>query len=89
VYRKEVHKASKETWRAFYTSINELPKAARLHRALSRDPKVRLGSLVAPSGGGGILSLRGKHLTSSLMRIFWVREQLGRGYQALLVALHG
>jgi Ni,Fe-hydrogenase I large subunit len=50
VYRKEVHKASKETWRAFCTSINELPRVARLHRALSKDPKVRLGSLVAPSG---------------------------------------
>jgi hypothetical protein len=48
-YRKEVRKASKETWRAFCTSINELPRAARLHRALSKDPKVRLGSLVAPS----------------------------------------
>jgi hypothetical protein len=45
-----VRKASKETWRAFCTSIKELPRAARLHRVLSRDPKVRLGSLVAPSG---------------------------------------
>jgi hypothetical protein len=43
-YRKEVRKASKETWRAFCTSINELPRVARLHRALSKDPKVRLGS---------------------------------------------
>jgi hypothetical protein len=50
VYGKEVWKASKETWRAFCSSINELPKAARLHRALSKDPKVRLGSLVASSG---------------------------------------
>jgi hypothetical protein len=49
-YRKEVRKASKETWRAFCTSTNKLPKAARLHRALSKDPKVMLGSLVAPSG---------------------------------------
>jgi hypothetical protein len=84
-YKKEVRKASKETWRAFCTSINELPTAARLHRALSRDLKVRLGSLVAPSGG--VLSLRGKHLTSSWVRIFQVQEQLGRGYQAPLVAL--
>jgi hypothetical protein len=45
-----VRKASKETWRAFCSSINELPKAAGLHRALSKDPKVRLGFLVAPSG---------------------------------------
>jgi hypothetical protein len=49
-YRNKVHKASKETWRAFCTSKNELPRAARLHTALSKDPKVRLGSLVAPSG---------------------------------------
>jgi hypothetical protein len=45
-----VQKASKETWKAFCTSINEPPKTARLYRALSKDPKVRLGSLVAPSG---------------------------------------
>jgi hypothetical protein len=50
VYRKEVRKVSKVTWRAFCTSINELPRAARMHRALSKDPKVRLGSLVARSG---------------------------------------
>jgi hypothetical protein len=36
--------------RAFCTPVNELPRAARLHRALSKDPKVRLGSLVVPSG---------------------------------------
>ena len=39
------------TWRSFCSSINDLPRSARLHRALSRDPKIRLGSLVAPSGG--------------------------------------
>ena len=49
-YRKEVRKASKETWRTFCGSINNLPRSARLHRALSRDPKARLGSLVAPTG---------------------------------------
>jgi hypothetical protein len=43
-------KVSKETWRAFCISINGLPRVARLHRALSKGPKVRLGSLVAPSG---------------------------------------
>jgi hypothetical protein len=53
-YKREVRRASKDTWRAFCTSI-ELPRAARLHRALSRDPKARLGSL------GGVLSRRGKH----------------------------
>jgi len=49
-YRKEVRKASKETWRTLCSSINVLPRTARLHRALSRDPKISLGSLVAPSG---------------------------------------
>jgi len=49
-YRKEVCKASKETWRTFCSSINDLPRSARLYRALSRDPKTRLGSLVAPTG---------------------------------------
>ena len=49
-YRKEVCKASKETWRTFCSSVNDLPRLARLHRALSKDPKVRLGSLVAPTG---------------------------------------
>jgi hypothetical protein len=50
-YRKEVQKASKEIWRTFRSSINDLPRSARLHRALSRDPKIRLRSLMAPSGG--------------------------------------
>jgi hypothetical protein len=31
--------------------LSDLPRSARLQRALSRDPKIRLGSLVAPSGG--------------------------------------
>ena len=50
-YRKEVRKASKKAWRTFCSSINDLPSSARLHRALSREPKIKLGSLVAPSGG--------------------------------------
>jgi len=49
-YRKEVRKASNETWRTFCSSINDLPRSARLHRALSRDPKTKLGFLVAPTG---------------------------------------
>jgi len=49
-YRKEVRKASKQTWRTFYSSVNDLPRLARLNTALSNDPKVRLGSLVAPTG---------------------------------------
>ena len=50
-YTKEVRKASKETWRTFCSAINDLPRSVRLHKALSRDPKIRPGSLVAPSGG--------------------------------------
>jgi hypothetical protein len=34
-YRGEVPKASKETWRSFCGSINNLPRAARIHKALS------------------------------------------------------
>jgi len=49
-YRKEVRKASKDAWRAFCCSIDDLPRSARLHRVLSRDPKIKLGSLVALSG---------------------------------------
>jgi hypothetical protein len=50
-YRNEVQKASKATGSTFCSSVNDLPRSARLHRAPSRDPKIRLGSLVAPSGG--------------------------------------
>ena len=49
-YSKEVRKAFKETCRTFCSSINDLPRSARLHRALSRNPKLRLGSMVASSG---------------------------------------
>jgi hypothetical protein len=49
-YGVEVRKASKNAWRTFCSSINDPPRSARLHRALSRDPKIKLGSLVAPSG---------------------------------------
>ena len=49
-YRKEVCKASREIWRTFCSSIIDLPRSAKLHRALTRDPKIRLGSLVAPTG---------------------------------------
>jgi hypothetical protein len=42
-----VRKDSRSVWRAFCSSIEDLPRSAR---ALSRDPKIKLGSLVAPSG---------------------------------------
>jgi len=48
-YRKEVRKASKESWRTFCSSVKDLPRSARINRALFRDPKIRLGSLVAPT----------------------------------------
>ena len=50
-YSKEVRKDSKETWKTFCSSVNDLPRSARLHRAPSRQPKIRLASLLAPSGG--------------------------------------
>jgi hypothetical protein len=50
IYRKKARKASKNTWRTFFSSINDLPMSARLHGALSTGPKFSLGSLVAPSG---------------------------------------
>jgi hypothetical protein len=62
-YRKEVRKTYRETWRPFVSSVNDLPRAARTHRGLSRDSKIKLGSLVAPSGlctqseGGNLGSL--------------------------------
>jgi hypothetical protein len=49
-YKEEVRKASKNAWRTFCSSINNLPRSVRLHRSLSRDPKTKLGSLVAPLG---------------------------------------
>ena len=49
-YRREVRRASRETWRSFISSVNDLPRAARIHKALSRDSKIRLSSLVAPTG---------------------------------------
>jgi len=51
-YTKEGRKASKNVWRTFCSSINDLPRSARLHRALSRDPEIKPGSLVSPSGMG-------------------------------------
>jgi hypothetical protein len=48
-HEEEVRKASRNAWRTFCSSINDLHRSARLHRALSRDPKTKLGSLVAPS----------------------------------------
>jgi hypothetical protein len=49
-YRKEVRKISRDAWRIFCSSIDDLPKSASLHKALSTDPTIKLGSLVAPAG---------------------------------------
>jgi hypothetical protein len=46
----KVRKASKDAWRTYTSSINDLPSSARLLRALSMDAKIKLGTLVAPSG---------------------------------------
>jgi len=48
-YRQEVRTASRNAWRTLCSSNNDISRLARLHRALSRDPKIKLGSLVAPS----------------------------------------
>ena len=48
-YRKEVRKVSKDALRTFCNSVNDLPMSARIHRAISSVPKIKLGSLVAPS----------------------------------------
>ena len=42
--------ALENAWRAFCSSTEDLPRSPRLHRALPRDPKIKLGSLVAPTG---------------------------------------
>ena len=49
-YRNKVRNASKETWSTFCSSNNNLPRLSRLHSALSRDRKTRLGSVVARTG---------------------------------------
>jgi len=77
-YRKEVRKAFEETWMTFYSSINDLPRSARLYRALSRDPKLRLGSLVAASGER--TQSKGETLVSCLpltspIQLLWRGEQ--------------
>jgi hypothetical protein len=47
---QEVRKAYKNPWGIFCSYIYDLPRSPRLQRAISRDPKLKLGSLVAPSG---------------------------------------
>ena len=67
-----MRKASTETWRTFCSSIKDLPRSARIHRALSSDPKIRVGPLLAPSGDrmpseGEILDLlRAFHFPNSV-----------------------
>jgi len=43
-------KSSKIAWRTFSSSINDLPRSAKLRRVLSRDPMIKLETLVAPLG---------------------------------------
>ena len=50
-YRKKVRKISKNAWRTFRSSFNDLPISARLHRVVSGNSKIKLGSLVPLSGG--------------------------------------
>ena len=83
-YRKEVHKASKETW-TFCSSINDLPRSAKVHRALTRDPKIRLGSLVARTGER--TQSEGETLDLLLATHFPTTETMERGL--LPAAPHG
>ena len=47
--RKDVRNTSKDARRTFCSSVNDLHMSARLNRAISSEPKIKLGSLVAPS----------------------------------------
>ena len=47
---QEVRKATKNAWRTFCSSINDLPRSATLNRTTSRNLKIKPGSLVAPLG---------------------------------------
>jgi hypothetical protein len=49
-HKMEIRKASKDAWRTFCNFVKDLPMSARFHRAFSRDCKIELGSLLAPSG---------------------------------------
>ena len=42
-YRKEIYKASRNAWWIFCSSIDDVPRSARLHRDISRDPRIKLG----------------------------------------------
>ncbi|CAH2002388.1 unnamed protein product [Acanthoscelides obtectus] len=50
-YKKEIRRASRESWRHFCQSINDIPATARIHRVLCKDIKQDWGSLHDPSGG--------------------------------------
>ena len=47
--RKDVRNTSKDARRTFCSSVNDLHMSVRLHRAISSEPNIKLGSLVAPS----------------------------------------
>jgi hypothetical protein len=49
-YSKEGGKASKNIRRTFCNFVTDLPMSSSLNSALSRGPKIKLGSLAAPSG---------------------------------------
>jgi hypothetical protein len=49
-YIKEVRNAPNDAWSTFCNSTNDLPMSARLHRSLSKDSRIKMGSLMAPPG---------------------------------------
>jgi hypothetical protein len=67
--------------------LYEVPKAARIHKVLSQDPKVKLCFLVALSGKR--MQYEGKISMSSYIRTFLFRELWRRRrHLASPVALH-
>jgi hypothetical protein len=77
-YRKEVRKASIETWRTFCSSVKDLPRSARIHKALCRDPKIRLASWWLPTES--VRNPRGKPWISCLLltspiQLVWKEER--------------
>jgi len=45
IYRKEIWMARKIAWWICCSSIDDVRTSSRLHRALCRDPRTKLGSL--------------------------------------------
>lgn len=49
-YKDSIRRSKRESWKAFCLDIEGLPEVARLHKALSKNPRARLECLRLPSG---------------------------------------